>query len=286
MRRDDDLTGSTTASRTHWDAFWSGKRPVEEIYETGDRIVRALTQVVDPRGKWVLEVGAGSGRDSVRLARLGARAVALDYSTNSVRTVKRLADAEGVKVWVVRADALRLPFRRGTFDVVFHQGLLEHFRDPIPLLQANVEVLRAGGYLVVDVPQKYHPYTLVKHLLMKMGRWFAGWETEFTVAELKDLICRVGLVPVLQYGDWMHPSLAYRGLRLALLRFGVRLPMYPRGIPVVRAVRGKLRSWAKSKRWSFWTFLDIGVIARYPEGGEAVVGQQVAGADRSSPGSA
>ena len=33
-----------------------------------------------------------------------------------------------------------MPFRDGAFEVVFHQGLLEHFRDPRPLLRENARI--------------------------------------------------------------------------------------------------------------------------------------------------
>ncbi len=257
-------TDRPSGSREVWDRFWSGQRPIGEIYSTGDRIVEALAGVLDPQGKWVLEVGAGSGRDSLRLAEMGARVVALDYSPAAVRTVRELAKQQGVAVFVVLGDALQMPFRPGAFDLVFHQGLLEHFRDPLPLLRANMAVLRPGGYVLVDVPQKYHPYTAIKHLLMWIGRWFAGWETEYTIGGLESLVRSVGLTPVKCYGDWMRPSLFYRSLRLALLRVGVRLPMHPKGIPILRDIRAAVRRRLRRKRWAYYTFLDVGVVACLP----------------------
>ena len=61
----------------------------------------------------------------------------LDYSPASLALVRRQAREQGLPVHLVRADALAMPFRDGAFDVVFHQGLLEHFRDPLPLLREN-----------------------------------------------------------------------------------------------------------------------------------------------------
>ena len=105
-----------------------------------------------------------------------------------------------------------MPFADGTFDVVFHQGLLEHFRDPLPLLRENIRVLKPGGFLVVDVPQTYHYYTLGKQILIALDRWFAGWETQFTSASWRPGPQR-GLQIVRSYGDWMVPGLWYRALR-------------------------------------------------------------------------
>ena len=144
-------------------------------------------------GRTVLEVGAGSGRDTLQLARAGARAVVLDYSPASLAIVQRLAREQGLPVHLVRADALAMPFRSDAFDVVFHQGLLEHFRYPMPLLRENARVTRRGGRVVVDVPQTVHPYTAMKQTLIAFNAWFAGWETQFTPAALEARLVAAGL---------------------------------------------------------------------------------------------
>jgi SAM-dependent methyltransferase len=129
----------------------------------------------------------------------------------------------------VCGDATKLPFAAGSFDVVYHQGLLEHFRRPEDVLDENLRVLKTGGILLVDVPQKYHYYTLLKHLMMAFGKWFAGWETEFTVGALVRLVEGRGARVLGVQGHGMSPPIWYRALRRVLLGFRLRLPMYPRG---------------------------------------------------------
>ena len=133
-------------------------------------------------------------------------------------------------VHLVRADALALPFRDGAFEVVFHQGLLEHFRDPLPLLRENARVTGHGGRVVVDVPQTFHLYTLMKQILIALDRWFAGWETQFTPRGLERRMREAGLEVKRTYGDWMVPGLWYRVTREALKRTTrLTLPLEPRG---------------------------------------------------------
>jgi len=86
-----------------------------------------------------------------------------------------------------------MPFRDGAIDISFHQGLLEHFRDPLPLLAENARITRSGGRVLVDVPQTFHLYTVMKKLLILVNRWFAGWETQFTVPQLERLVRESGL---------------------------------------------------------------------------------------------
>jgi SAM-dependent methyltransferase len=234
----------------------------DETYSNEDRLLRHLRSL-PIRGEWVLEVGAGTGRDSLPLAGEGARVVVLDYVESAFRIIRRNAERLGVTVYCVCADATRSPFREGTFQVVFHQGLMEHFRDPGPLLRENHRVTKAGGYCLVDVPQRFHPYTLLKHALIAVGRWFAGWETEYTPAELERLLERHGFTVVRTYGEWFVPGLAYRALRYAARRVGgVRLPLYPPEVPLLGPACRKIREALAGKRWALYTTAMIGVLGR------------------------
>ncbi len=251
------------STEAHWSRFWRERAAIDDVYPTAGRVVDQILAEEGIHGKRVLEVGAGSGRDSVSLAERGATAVMLDYSMASLAVARSVARRAGVSPLLVRADALRMPFRGGTFDVVFHQGLLEHFRDPMPLLHENVRVLRPDALLLVDVPQRFHLYTVVKHVLIALGRWFAGWETEFTIGELEGLLRRSGVRIVRRYGAWMVPGLFYRSLRLVLLKLRIaRLPLIPPPLPLLTPLLAAVRSaWARTP-FAFYTYFVIGAMGR------------------------
>jgi SAM-dependent methyltransferase len=215
------------------------------------------------RGRRVLEVGAGSGRDSVALASEGAITFILDYSMASLETARRVAQRHGVRPHLIRADALRLPFKEGTFDVIFHQGLLEHFRDPMPLLNENVRALKTEALLLVDVPQRFHAYTVLKKAMIATGTWFAGWETEFTIGQLERLMRRAGTRITSRYGAWMVPGLFYRSLRAVLLKARVaRLPLYPPPLPVLSGLAARWRRLWDGTPVGFHTYFVIGALGR------------------------
>lgn len=248
------------STRGHWSAFWAGNPDIDHVYSNEGRILGELEKVRSLEGARVLEVGAGSGRDSLDLAGCGARPVTLDYTLEALRIIRRLSRRAGAPLDLVCADCMRMPFRDESFDVVFHQGLMEHFRDPSPLLDENQRVLKRGGHVLVDVPQRYHLYTVMKHILIACGRWFAGWETEYSIGELERLVERHGFVVRHRYGDWMVPGLGYRVMRQGLRRVGIVLPKHPQEFPGLGRAAAAFRRWFRPRRLAYYTFLVIGAI--------------------------
>lgn len=244
-----------------WDRYWGEKASAGDVYPAVSDLLAEITGAMpDLRGRHVLEVGAGTGREGHELARRGARVCALDFSPEALRLSKQISR----NVRLVRGDALATPFGDASFDLVYHQGLLEHFRDPLRLLGENHRVLKPGGMVLVDVPQKYHVYTLVKQTLIAVNRWFAGWETQFSPRELRELVERAGFRCERVYGYGMHPGLLYRVAREAMKRVGVRLPLYPRFGPLdgwYRRWREILRRLERSSVGPYFT-LTVGVLAR------------------------
>ncbi len=254
---------SKESRKDDWETFWDEKQDTDEVYSNAGRVLRHLSKVTDLHNKKVLEIGAGTGRDSFPLVEQGATVYQLDYAENSLKILKRLAEESNLPVSIVGGDTFNLPFRDETFDIIFHQGLLEHFRKPLAegLLRENIRILKQGGLLLVDVPQRWHSYTVAKHILIAMDKWFAGWERSFSVGELRSLLRSLGLTPVYAYGEWMYPSFFYRAFRELLKKTGWTLPLYPTlGKPLTG-----VRSWTRERLLAtplpLHTGISIGVIA-------------------------
>jgi ubiquinone/menaquinone biosynthesis C-methylase UbiE len=256
--------GGKESRREHWETLWEAKKDVHNVYSNEDRILRELSRVCDLGGKRVLEVGAGTGRDSFRLIEHGAEVVQLDYSVNSLQILKNLSEELHVETTIVGGDTFQLPFRDATFDVVFHQGLLEHFRRPQAeaLLKENIRVLKPGGYLLVDVPQRYHLYTVIKHIMIAVNKWFAGWERSFSAPELTTLLRSLGLTTVHSYGEWMYPSLFYRALRETIKAVGFAMPLNPQPVQFLTKSRSKVRQSLLETPLPLYTGISIGVIGK------------------------
>ncbi len=256
------MANSKFDDRRVWDRFWAEKR-VEGIYPPVTDIVSELRKLVkDFRYKKILEIGAGTGRTGIRLAELGGDVVLLDYSVNSLRMMRGLVEQGKKDVKLLLANALSTPLADESFDIIIHQGLLEHFKSPFVLLNENIRLLKSGGYLLIDVPQTFHIYTLIKQALMLVNRWFGGWERQFTVDSLSNLVKHYGLRIVHVYGDWSRPGLFYKIVRLGLAKFSIQLPMYPKYFGELTEKFYKVQTQLRNKRIFFYSVLSVGIIAQ------------------------
>ncbi len=187
------ITSIGRSGREHWAKHWDNEEHRAPVVHPA--ILRALQRSAgDVRGKRILEVGAGMGGDSIALAKQTSKVCAVDYLLSALGAIAEFAQRDRVDIQLVQADATALPFSDERFDAVFHQGLLEHFQpaEQYRVLRENWRVLRHGGTLVVDVPQKYSEYTWYKRKLLRQDKWFAGWETEFSPRSLACLVRNAG----------------------------------------------------------------------------------------------
>lgn len=250
-----------------WDRFWARKKDLSKVYPASPTILKTIYKhFPNVKGMKILEVGPGSGRDSADLARRGADVYVLDFSAESLKTVESLRIRENLEenLHCVRGDAFKAPFPNGTFDLVFHQGLAEHFRNPKPLIAENFRIVKPGGHILCDVPQTVHPYTVIKHVLIAMGKWFAGWETQFTVGELRKLLKSAGFEIEYEYGDWMRPNLFYRMLRELCFKAHVELPKYPLAGSAYQKAKDAFLDAFDRIPVSRYTQLSIGILAKKP----------------------
>jgi ubiquinone/menaquinone biosynthesis C-methylase UbiE len=252
---------SRKSEKRDWDRFGKQAGSTDDVYSNEGRVAAQIKGVIPVEGMSVLEVGAGTGRDGIELAALGAEVVSLDYSMPSLEMIGAQV-GHGERVTLCCGDAFSLPFEEDTFDIVFHQGLLEHFRNPDDLIAENRRVLKPGGILLVDVPQRFHYYSIIKHVAIAFGAWFAGWETEFSVRELERLLEKHSFSIVTSYGEWFNPPIWYRMLRKAALGARIRLPMYPWIFRFIREKFSALRAGLLGMRWTLYTTVVIGTLAR------------------------
>jgi len=112
---------------------------------------RTLAASVQP-GDRVLDLCCGSARSSVEAARRSGRlVVGADVSPEMLVRGAAFAAAQGVRFAAVRADAFRLPFRDGAFDVItIAWGLRNLVPEPAALAEMRRVLNERGRLLVLD----------------------------------------------------------------------------------------------------------------------------------------
>lgn len=112
---------------------------------------RAVERVAGGWPASVLDVGLGPGRALAQLAAPGRRLVGLDVSARMLGLARAHLVARGTAGFLVRGDALALPFAAGAFDAVLAMLVLDLLPDnQLPLVLTELERMVApGGRLVI-----------------------------------------------------------------------------------------------------------------------------------------
>jgi ubiquinone/menaquinone biosynthesis C-methylase UbiE len=117
-------------------------------------------------GMSVLDVAAGTGNASIPAAETGARVTAIDLTPELLAAGRERGRAAGIELDWVEADAERLPFGDGAFDVVISSiGVMfaPHHRDAADEL---ARVCRPGGTVAL---LSWTPEGMIGSLLTTMG---------------------------------------------------------------------------------------------------------------------
>ncbi len=110
----------------------------------------------DLKGKWVLDAGCGAGRFLDAASQSEGQIVGIDISS-AIDAAK--ANLEGRdNLHFVQASIYDLPFRPGTFDLVYCIGVIQHTPDPAASLVSIANMVKPDGEIAVTIyPRK--PWT-------------------------------------------------------------------------------------------------------------------------------
>ena len=99
----------------------------------------------------VLDLGTGTAQIPIELCRRfkECRVMAVDAATYMLELARYNVEAAGLieRIQLVKADAKRLGFEDGTFDVVTSNSIVHHIREPIQTLREAARVVKQGGLL-------------------------------------------------------------------------------------------------------------------------------------------
>lgn len=185
--------------------------------------IRHLRPLLPPDGV-AAEVGAGSGRLLIRVGQERPyRLVALDYAPYSIRAVRENYGRAGVRGTAAFGDVRALPLADGSLSVVLSGGLLEHFREPAPVIREMARVLRPGGLFYADiVPRKTSLYRWAERTRMAKDEHLAEgiYESDRSKADWARLAREAGLRDVRIVSAGVYPPYTVRDHERLIWKYG------------------------------------------------------------------
>lgn len=157
-----------------WESYYEKKSPVVKAIEWVNEgyfskyfervFKKALGKPV--KNLHILEPGCGSGIMSARLAQQGAKVYLLDISPNALKTAQfNFKRKNTVPAESIQGDLLAMPLADKCMDVVWNQGVIEHFTDRKVVVKEMFRVIKPGGKIIILVPGFLSPLHIVYLML-------------------------------------------------------------------------------------------------------------------------
>lgn len=137
--------------RNKWDSIYKSdkKRCVSSL----NSLLRVMPVFKSRRVKRILDIGCGSGRHSIYLAKKGFKVVGIDISEEAIMSVRRLANKEKANAEFLVGRMEKLPFKDEEFDGLISLRVLNHGRrkDVEMAINEIFRVLKKGGIGFISV---------------------------------------------------------------------------------------------------------------------------------------
>jgi SAM-dependent methyltransferase len=112
-------------------------------------------ELLDPAVKKgrLLDAGCGSGKYSIPLRMRGFDVVGIDVSFNALHLLRDSSKAREIDIGILAANVFQLPFKTGSFDLIWCYGVLQHIlsKERECAVREFRRILRKEGILFIEV---------------------------------------------------------------------------------------------------------------------------------------
>lgn len=140
---------------------------INPFYVNDFRFLDHFVQKLAPvwRGQIVLDVGCGSGLQTVQFAPRAKHVIAIDISGALMRKVQEKLDVKGLtNVTLLQGNATQIPLQDASVDFVSAYGdVIGHIPDYARAIAEMARVCRPGGTVTLEYDNKWH-FGLLFHL--------------------------------------------------------------------------------------------------------------------------
>jgi 2-polyprenyl-6-hydroxyphenyl methylase/3-demethylubiquinone-9 3-methyltransferase len=221
------LDQKSLVEKSFWDAGWAiekSRRINLHDYQSY-RIARLFDQVL-PRGPVrTIEIGAGNSAWLPYMTqKFNHRVIGVDYSKIGCDLLKLNLGGDLSRASVIQGDMFQNCFAPAVFDVVFSNGLIEHFPNYIDILSAFKQMLKPNGLLITFVPNKKYFF---RHIEKRLAPDVYAAHILFEPAILATAYQKIGMSQIQaayfgSFSTWKYNSYAH-GLTKRTLQFFSRI---------------------------------------------------------------
>jgi ubiquinone/menaquinone biosynthesis C-methylase UbiE len=175
---------------TKWDTLYApGKSSLFARLEEflinayfSDIFTKAILSVSNIKKGKIFEPGSGSGMSCVKFVKQGFNVTCLDLSKNALQKSKSLFNQLSLDCGFMLGTLFHLPVKDEQFNIVFNQGVMEHFRladlDPSRGVKEMLRILKKNGTLVIFVPAYFSPVFFIYHFVKMFSSIEKHWPYE------------------------------------------------------------------------------------------------------------
>lgn len=123
-----------------------------------------MTKIGKGKGKKLLDIGCGAGRNSILAAIRGYEVTGIDQEKNVIDLARDRARQYGMEnnCKFITNDLFETQkIKQNFFDVVICSEVIEHIDDPGKIVQVSYNSLKAGGLAVFTTPHSLKQWTVL-----------------------------------------------------------------------------------------------------------------------------
>lgn len=169
------------SEQNHWESINSPANTTEKPTKKSNKIFKIFTYSYSAKLLWdviltkyikkdrnctVLEVGSAPGYNLVKWHNYFSHTpYGVEYTKSGIEVNRNLFKANNLNPeHIIEADFLSEQFLNKyseKFDFVYSMGFIEHFDDPVKIIENHLKILKKGGILFISIPNLLGLYNII-----------------------------------------------------------------------------------------------------------------------------
>lgn len=140
-----------------------------------------------------LEAGCGLGQWCFYVSKnYEIKSIGVDIAEKIIKRLNDYCNNENKLVSFRVDDLNNSKLDNNCCDMFVSLGVIEHFKDSMPMMKTLYSLIRPNGVGIITVPNIYCMQTFTRPILQSIGKWGIGYEKSFSPKSLRKIALSVG----------------------------------------------------------------------------------------------